>query len=126
MRFNFLLPCQRRYNGCIKIPLVFYSTKRYEKKPIVRRAFAMRFFSPIGQPLAPYKSRLPCGHRGCPSRTLYGENSITEITRYVKQNVSDILIDYSSVRVPVLMWCCFPVLSQNSITLCASLLKYSL
>ena len=60
--------------------------KEVRKKPIVRRAFGMRFCLPIGQPLAPCKRRLPCGHRGCPSRTLYGENSITEITLYVKQN----------------------------------------
>ena len=65
--------------------------KEVRKKPIVRRAFGMRFF-PIGQPLAPYKSRLPCGHRGCPSRTLYGVSSITwlckKCNRFIKRKGS--------------------------------------
>ena len=66
--------------------------KEVRKKPIVRRAFIMRFYLPIGQPLAPYKSRLPCGHRGCPSRTLYGASSITwpckKCNRFIKRKGS--------------------------------------
>lgn len=34
-------------------------------------------YRPIVLPLAPYLSRLPCGHRGSPSHTLYGQRHYT-------------------------------------------------
>ena len=67
-----------------KNPLCFIPQRGTEKahRPT---GFLNCVFSPIGQPLAPCKRRLPCGHRGCPSRTLYGENSIARL----KNNMSN-------------------------------------
>ena len=86
MRDNSRFSRQRTYNCLIKIPLWVDSTKRHKKSPSSDGLSLIRLF-PIDQPLAPYKSRLPCGHRGCPSRTLYGKAIVTKSANKVKLKV---------------------------------------